>query len=508
MKILSQRGVAHIFLLLAVLGLLLFLLISNTFSFRDRLFSNLFPKPPSQAAAPSDWPQLQYNSLRSGFTNTSVTTPYTIKWRWHPISKFVSISGKVQPVIANGVMCLGFYDGKMYCLDENTGIPRWEFQTGGPILHTAAIDGANIYFGSQDGNLYAVQTSNGQLAWKYKTGKGIQNAPCIVSNTVYIGSSDGYMYAFDAVSGSLKWRYDSGYPILTSAACGNNTIYFGNEGIYAHALQDNGASASLKWKKRLAGQSMSAYWPVLSQSQNIVFFRTQPYGVLQTLLDDGDNILAQGPAIKNATNIAAEQQRIITHLNGGGAIWKTFWALDANTGNERYTAPILYTAGEGSTPVPLVIDDAGSKAWVVWKTRYKTFGCPNCTRPWVDLGKMDLATGTISHFAGPESAYVHLIGDETTILTANSNGLLASGRGTLSGIDLTSETSFSIVNSLRSAEDDYSNGDVGPFAYDNGWVKGDVLGGGGQGGPVAAGATVANGKMFWVARYGLIIAIE
>lgn len=40
----NQRGVTHLILLISVLGLLAFLLISNTFSFKDRLFSSLFPK--------------------------------------------------------------------------------------------------------------------------------------------------------------------------------------------------------------------------------------------------------------------------------------------------------------------------------------------------------------------------------------------------------------------------------------------------------------------------------
>ncbi|MDP2672122.1 MAG: S8 family serine peptidase [Candidatus Daviesbacteria bacterium] len=51
-KILSvnnQRGFAPILILLAALGIILFLLISSTAPFKDRLFNTLFPKPPSHA---------------------------------------------------------------------------------------------------------------------------------------------------------------------------------------------------------------------------------------------------------------------------------------------------------------------------------------------------------------------------------------------------------------------------------------------------------------------------
>lgn len=45
----SEKGSVPILFLFASLGLLIFLLISNTFSFKDTLFNTLFPKPPSHA---------------------------------------------------------------------------------------------------------------------------------------------------------------------------------------------------------------------------------------------------------------------------------------------------------------------------------------------------------------------------------------------------------------------------------------------------------------------------
>ncbi|MDP2672124.1 MAG: Ig-like domain-containing protein [Candidatus Daviesbacteria bacterium] len=49
----NEAGAIPILLLLAVVGLLIYLFATNTFSFKDRLFNTLFPKPPSHAAEPS-----------------------------------------------------------------------------------------------------------------------------------------------------------------------------------------------------------------------------------------------------------------------------------------------------------------------------------------------------------------------------------------------------------------------------------------------------------------------
>lgn len=46
----TQKGATPILLLLAALGLLIFLFITSTFDFKNTLFSRLFPKPPSHAA--------------------------------------------------------------------------------------------------------------------------------------------------------------------------------------------------------------------------------------------------------------------------------------------------------------------------------------------------------------------------------------------------------------------------------------------------------------------------
>ena len=50
----GQAGVAHILFLIAALGIIAFLLASSTLPFKDRLFSELFPKPSSFAAEPGE----------------------------------------------------------------------------------------------------------------------------------------------------------------------------------------------------------------------------------------------------------------------------------------------------------------------------------------------------------------------------------------------------------------------------------------------------------------------
>jgi outer membrane protein assembly factor BamB len=47
---------------------------------------------------------------------------------------------------------------------------KWAYQTGGPIVSSAAIVGGVVYFGSYDHNLYAVNSTTGHKLWSFQTG--------------------------------------------------------------------------------------------------------------------------------------------------------------------------------------------------------------------------------------------------------------------------------------------------------------------------------------------------
>lgn len=50
----NQNGVIHFLTILAAAGIIIFLLISNTFNFKENIFERLFPKPPSSASEIKD----------------------------------------------------------------------------------------------------------------------------------------------------------------------------------------------------------------------------------------------------------------------------------------------------------------------------------------------------------------------------------------------------------------------------------------------------------------------
>lgn len=467
----------------------------------------------SGATLADDWPQLQHDAARSGFSTDSVGVPAgghgTFKWRWRPAGDLeTSIAGRVQPVVSNGVLCIGMLDGTMYAVDAAAGTTLWSYQSGGPIFHTAAMDATKVYFGSQDGRLYAVNLSDGSLAWTYDTGKAIHTAPALVGANIYVGNSSGKLVCVDT-SGNFQWSYDSGYPIETSCAVADGKVFFGNEGLYAICL--DASNGNELWSTRLQGQSMFGYWAVAMPSQNVVFFRTQPLPVFHDALNGGDAILADPSETYDgtATEIANEQQTIRNYLTTNPQ-FQSFFALDIDDGSEKYLAPVLYTAGEGSTPTPPIYNSVTGEAFYFGRSAYARWDERSTVRQYgAEPMRFDPATGDYdllsSHGSqGGQGNLVHLIGDESAAMIGDQFGVIVTGSYYLSYIGLNPETGLHIASSVERPD-----APAPWFAYTGGQFEPwEIEVGAGPGSGIIAGFCVADNAIFWVSRYGGLCRIE
>ncbi len=97
---------------------------------------------------------------------------------------------------------------------------QWAFKTGGGIAAEPVIVNGTVYVGSWDGYEYALDALTGALQWK--TYLGITDARCVPETTgitstatvqngvVYVGGGDSYWYALSAATGQVLWRVFTG----------------------------------------------------------------------------------------------------------------------------------------------------------------------------------------------------------------------------------------------------------------------------------------------------------
>lgn len=96
----------------------------------------------------------------------------------------------------------------------------WKYQTGAGIAASPVIANGTVYVGSWDGYEYALDAATGYLKWKTFLGKttarcnpavvGVTSSAEVVNNVVYVGGGDSYWYALDAYTGTVLWRIFTG----------------------------------------------------------------------------------------------------------------------------------------------------------------------------------------------------------------------------------------------------------------------------------------------------------
>ncbi|MGE0463954.1 MAG: PQQ-binding-like beta-propeller repeat protein [Vicinamibacterales bacterium] len=111
------------------------------------------------------------------------------------------------PTVSDGTVYVPGFDRTLYALDSATCGIRWSF-TGafaGFSANPIVVDG-RVYIGNRDGRFYALNASNGSLAWAFDTGGPIMQSAAYDSGVLYFASMDMYGYALNASNGSLVWR--------------------------------------------------------------------------------------------------------------------------------------------------------------------------------------------------------------------------------------------------------------------------------------------------------------
>jgi len=287
-------------------------------------------------ALPQDWPTLQQNNRRTGYTPEAIAPPYTEVWR-HDFEEMIDV--RVQPIVSGGLVLVPTYSGNLHALDSATGKLRWTFHAQGPFFSPPSVDSAGrILISCQDRNVYALNLADGKRLWSFETGEGVWASPAVEEGTAYVGSRDGLFYALDANTGRVSWSSKVGSPILSTAALDAERVYFAAEDLHAWALDRK--TGAVAWKAKLTGQSARSYWPVVSG--RYVYVRTLPV-----------RSWAQHPYnVQVDAKVPDPVARVEEFLKRDPAS-RCFFALDPKMGSDT-TFPVLWTAGGGTVPFPPV----------------------------------------------------------------------------------------------------------------------------------------------------------
>jgi len=213
------------------------------------------------------------NFQRTGVYNTTgIRQLKGLKWKLDR-SNLIFIFFDCGLTVADGILCLGNWDGNLYGLDFRTGKEVWQYRVGesypfSPNFFNSntVVDGtvyiSNIPLNSDRENLTAIDLQTGRQKWQFTN----QFSPGNVSNrnflnpisvavangVVYFPSGDGNLYSLDAISGDRigYFRTTKNMPLSHLAVKDNIVCVYSNDG-YLYAIDT--VTQQQLWKFEIGG---------------------------------------------------------------------------------------------------------------------------------------------------------------------------------------------------------------------------------------------------------------
>jgi len=189
------------------------------------MLSVLFVRVPSVRATnpPDEWPMFRHDLNHTGYSTSAAPNTNQIAWSYTTGDEVFS-----SPAVAGGMVYVGSYDRKVYCLDAVTGAFVWSYTTGNPVYSSPAVVGGMVYVGSTDSKVYCLDAVTGAFVWSYTTGNPVYSSPAVSGGMVYVDSFDGKVYCLDAVTGAFVWSYTTGDNVDSSPAVAGGMVYVGS----------------------------------------------------------------------------------------------------------------------------------------------------------------------------------------------------------------------------------------------------------------------------------------
>jgi len=131
---------------------------------------------------------------------------------------------------SRGIGVLGTWDHNLYAIDLGNGEVVWQFDTGGSIQGSPALDDENgrVFQGSSGSGdtFFAVDLDTGERVWSIRAGR-VSSSPAISGDRsrVVFGSADEKVVAVEADTGEIVWEFPTDGGVTASPILVGDMIY-------------------------------------------------------------------------------------------------------------------------------------------------------------------------------------------------------------------------------------------------------------------------------------------
>lgn len=105
-----------------------------------------------------------------------------------------------SPIVAGDVICVGAFQGRVGCVDRDSGVVRWarDFSSGVGV----DADDKAVYLSDANGVVYALDVRTGSTLWKQdKLSYRVVGRPLIVGTFVAVADAEGWIHLLERADG-------------------------------------------------------------------------------------------------------------------------------------------------------------------------------------------------------------------------------------------------------------------------------------------------------------------
>jgi len=291
-----------------------------------------FVEGDQQKAIPgiANWPTYGQNNARTRYLSTEdVAPPLKVKWRFNG-RKLLEYS----PILVGGSMYGINNNGEAFSVKTRNGKVRWRKEVAALNASAPAYSNGTIFLANlEPGQVQALRARDGRRWWRRELPGRTESSPVVVGDLVIAGCECGTLFALDRVTGKTVWEADLGGELKAAPAVRDGVAYIGDYGGNMSAV--NISDGSVKWTYGGAGD----FYGTAAVAFGRVYAGSKDGSIYSFEKDSGD--LAWRHAIGGevyAGAVAADTPNSEPTVYFGVFGGSTFYALDARTGDERWSA--------------------------------------------------------------------------------------------------------------------------------------------------------------------------
>jgi outer membrane protein assembly factor BamB len=204
----------------------------------------------ASSVSAADWPTYRGGNAHLGSSAEQLTLPLVKEWEYAApakprkgwagddgkafegkvIMERVEFDDALHVAVADGRVYFGSsVDHQVHCRKVETGETIWTFFTGGPVRLAPTVAEGRVYFGSDDGRVYCLDAQSGREIWKLRAGPAdewmlargemisrwpIRTSVLVDEGTAYFGAGifpheEVYLYAVNTADGKIVWKRDN-----------------------------------------------------------------------------------------------------------------------------------------------------------------------------------------------------------------------------------------------------------------------------------------------------------